>query len=48
MSAVMIMRLQFARDKILAIDSQRMALPPAIVQSACMAQELDTALGAQA
>jgi CRP-like cAMP-binding protein len=30
MSAVMIKRLQAARDKMLAIDSQRMALPPAI------------------
>ena len=30
MSAVMIKRLQSAREKMLAIDSQRMALPPAI------------------
>jgi CRP/FNR family cyclic AMP-dependent transcriptional regulator len=48
MSAIMIKRLQFARDKMLAIDSQRMALPPAIVQSPLMDQELDTALATQA
>ena len=43
MSAVMIKRLQAAREKMLAIDSQQATLPPAVVQSPFMDQELDTA-----
>lgn len=43
MSAVMIKRLQAAREKMLAIDSHQTALPPAVVQSPFMDQELDTA-----
>lgn len=48
MSAVMIKRLQSTRNKMLPIDSQRMTLPPAIVQSPFMDQELDTARATQA
>ena len=44
MSAVMIKRLQSARDKMLAIDSHQATLPPAlVVQSPFMDQEMDTA-----
>lgn len=44
MSAVMIRRLQAAREKMLAIDSHRTALPPAlVVQAPFMDQELDIA-----
>lgn len=43
MSAVMIKRLQAAREKMLAIDSHQTVLPPAVVQSPFMDQELDTA-----
>jgi CRP-like cAMP-binding protein len=43
MSAVMIKRLQAAREKMLAIDSHQTALPPAVVRSPFMDQELDTA-----
>jgi CRP/FNR family cyclic AMP-dependent transcriptional regulator len=43
MSAVMIKRLQAAREKMLAIDSHQTALPPAVVQSPFLAQQLDTA-----
>ena len=42
MSAVMIKRLQAARQKMLAIDSNETALMPAVVQSPFMDQELDT------
>src|SRR5437764_7923515 len=42
MSAVMIKRLQAARQKMLAIDSNETALLPAVVQSPFMDQELDT------
>jgi CRP/FNR family cyclic AMP-dependent transcriptional regulator len=48
MSAVMVKRLQAARLKMAAIDSQRMALPPAIVQSPFTDQELDSVRAAQA
>jgi CRP/FNR family transcriptional regulator, cyclic AMP receptor protein len=43
MSAVMIKRLQAAREKMLALDSHRTALSPAVVQSPFMDQELDSA-----
>lgn len=43
MSAVMIKRLQAAREKMLAIDSDEATLSPAIVQSPFMDQELDIA-----
>jgi CRP/FNR family transcriptional regulator, cyclic AMP receptor protein len=43
MSAVMIKRLQAAREKMLALDSHQAALAPAVVQSPFMDQELDTA-----
>jgi len=44
MSAVMIKRLQAAREKMLAINLHQAALPPALViQSPFMDQELDTA-----
>jgi len=42
MSAVMIKRLQAAREKMLAIDSNETALLPAVVRSPFMDQELDT------
>ena len=43
MSAVMIKRLQAAREKMLAIDSHQTNLPPVVVvQSPFMDQELDT------
>ena len=42
MSAIMIKRLQAARDKMLAIDSQQTALHPVVVQSPFMDQELDS------
>jgi len=43
MSAVMIRRLQAAREKMLAIDSHQTALTPAVVQSPFLDRELDTA-----
>lgn len=43
MSAVMIKRLQAAREKMLAIDAHETALRPVVVQSPFMDQELDTA-----
>jgi CRP-like cAMP-binding protein len=43
MSAVMIKRLQAAREKMLALDSHQTVLSPAVVQSPFMDQELDTA-----
>jgi CRP-like cAMP-binding protein len=42
MSAVMIKRLQAAREKMLSIDSHETALSPVVVQSPFMDQELDT------
>jgi len=45
MSAVMIKRLQAAREKMLAIDSNESALLPAVVQPPFMDQELETASG---
>lgn len=42
MSAVMIKRLQAAREKMLAINSNETALLPVVVQSPFMDQELDT------
>jgi len=49
MSAVMIKRLQAAREKMLAIDLRQAALSPAlVVQSPFMDQELDTADAAPA
>ena len=48
MSAVMIKRLQAAREKMLAIDSHQTALPPAVVHSPFMDQELDIARATQA
>jgi CRP-like cAMP-binding protein len=42
MSAVMVKRLQAARDKMLAIDSHQTALSPVLVQPPFMDQELDT------
>jgi CRP/FNR family transcriptional regulator, cyclic AMP receptor protein len=42
MSAVMIKRLQAAREKMLAIDSHQTALSPVVVQPPFMDQELDT------
>jgi CRP-like cAMP-binding protein len=42
MSAVMIKRLQAARDKMLAIGSHQAALSPVVVQPPFMDQELDT------
>jgi CRP/FNR family cyclic AMP-dependent transcriptional regulator len=47
MSAVMIKRLQAAREKMLALDSQQTALWPALVQSPFMDQELDTVSAAR-
>jgi CRP/FNR family transcriptional regulator, cyclic AMP receptor protein len=43
MSAVMIKRLQAAREKMLEIDAHQTALPPVVLQSPFMDQELDTA-----
>ena len=43
MSAVMIKRLQAAREKVVALDWHQIAPAPAIVQSPFMDQELDTA-----
>ena len=43
MSAVMIKRLQAAREKMLALDSHQTTLAPALTQSPFMDQELDTA-----
>ncbi len=42
MSAIMIKRLQAARDKMLAIDSQQTGLHPVVIQSPFMDQELDS------
>jgi CRP-like cAMP-binding protein len=41
MSAVMIKRLQAARTKMLAVDSQETALQPVVIESPFMDQELD-------
>jgi hypothetical protein len=43
MSAVMIKRLQAAREKMLAIDSHETTLAPVVLQSPFMDQEMDIA-----
>lgn len=42
MSAVMIKRLQAAREKMLAMDSQETTLQPVVIQSSVPSRELDT------